>query len=278
MGKQPDDILIERFLTEHPEDAARILDYLQNDDIVALLNALPDYLAVRLISHLNISLSVNCLQMIDSLKAAGIINQLPLEIVTTLVRNMPAGVRESILMNVSKETSSFLSKTLNYPEGAVGALMDPILYVLYEDIKVAEALKLLTNQTDENLYYIYILSRDHKLTGVLTLYKLFRSKSELLLKSVMTNRVTKILADITSKAILNHPGWQDYHVLPVVDKDNILQGSLRYQVVHRYQESSTKSRLPQNLINASGALAELYRLGLASLIRGASEIYSESGK
>jgi hypothetical protein len=93
----------------------------------------------------------------------------------------------------------------------------------------------------------------------------------------MDKKVIKILADVKYKLILNHQGWQDYHVLPVVDKNNIFQGLLRYSVLRRLEERSVKNRLPQNLIAASSALGELYRLGLASLIRGASDFYGDTG-
>ena len=69
MAKQTDEILIEHYLNNHPEDAAQIVDNLNMEDIVSLFNVLPDDLAGRLFSHMNMGLAVNCLQMIETQKA-----------------------------------------------------------------------------------------------------------------------------------------------------------------------------------------------------------------
>jgi magnesium transporter len=273
MGTQTDDVLIEHFLTNYPIDAVRIIENLNFDDIVKLLDTMPDYLATRIVSHLNIITSVNYLQMINIQKAAVIVDNLPLELVSTMIRSMPKDFRGLLLDSLSQKTSSFLSKTLSYPEGTVGAIMDPFVHTLYEDNTVAEALKFLKKQAKKDLYYIYILSRDQKLAGVLSIGELFRLKSDQLLSSVMNNKVIKILANVKYELILTHPGWQDLHVLPVVDDNNIFQGLIRYKVLRRLEEKGEKDRLPQNLIAASSALGELYRLGMASLIRGAADIY-----
>jgi Mg/Co/Ni transporter MgtE len=195
-----------------------------------------------------------------------------------LLRHLPKDFRKLLLENVSHEISAFLIKVLNYPEGTVGAIMEHYPYTFYEDVTTAEALKWLKKQEGQNLHYIYILSRSQQLSGVLTINELFRSKPDKQLGFIMTNKVIKIFADTKYKSILDHIGWHNFNILPVVNNSNIFLGLVRYRELDRLEQVQKQTRLNKNLISASIALGELYRLGITGLIRGANEIYSETVK
>jgi magnesium transporter len=278
MEAQTDYILIEQFLINHPEEAVRLIEQLKMDDIARLLDTLSDYLAALAIVHLNMVTSVNCLQMINIRKTVRIIEHLPLEIISVVIRNMPKDYQKLLLESIPQETSIFLNRALNYPAGTVGSIMDPFVYTLFEDISVADAMRFLKRQSDMNGNYTYILTRDHKLAGVISLSDLIRAKSNQLLGSIMNKMVVKILADVKHTLILSHSGWQEYHVLPVVDNNDNFQGILQYKILRHLEEGRVKSPVPQNLIKASSALGELYRIGITSLIQGASDLYNQSDK
>jgi Mg/Co/Ni transporter MgtE len=275
MSKQTDDILIDQFITSQPLDVIRIIEKLKNDDIVPLLVSLPDHLAGIIVSHLNVNICLNCLQKISVRKVAGIIENLPTEIVPMIIRRLTKDFREKLLDALSKEKSIYLKRNLNQPEDTVGAVMDPFVKTFYEDFTVADTLEQLKQEPEKNFYYIYILSRNQKLTGILSISELLAVKSDLPLASIMKKKIIKIMADVKYKSVLNHRGWQDYNVLPVVDINNVFQGVLWNQSLRRLEEKNQKSRLPQNVVVASSALGELYRLGISGLIRGASELQSE---
>jgi len=276
MSRKTDNILIEQFLSIHPLDAVNIIEKLKIDEIISLLDSLPDQIAGSIVSHMNLNITINCLQIINFPKVAAIIENLPTTIIPMLLRRMPKDLREKILTAVSEEKSTFLKKTLNQPEDTIGSVMDSFVKTFYEDYTVADTLKDLKLHSGESFYYIYILSRDQKLVGILSIGDLLNAQYSQSLSLIMTKNVIKLLVDVKYKSVIDHPGWQDYHVLPVVDINNVFQGLLQYKLLRRLEEKNQKSRLPQNVAAASSALGELYRLGIAALIRGASEIQSES--
>ena len=51
-------------------------------------------------------------------------------------------------------------------------------------------------------------------------------------------------------------------------------GKLSYMNMLRFETDDYKKSAQQNLMKARGALGELYRLGITSLIQGASDVYS----
>jgi hypothetical protein len=104
----------------------------------------------------------------------------------------------------------------------------------------------------------------------LSVNELLRAKPKHLLITLMQKDLVKIYADLRLSDIKNHSEWLHIPVLPVVDRENILLGKLEYHLIRRFEESSTKDRIPRHLIATSGALGELYRIGMTSLLQGAS--------
>jgi magnesium transporter len=278
MTIQSDTILIKKFLSDHPKEAVRLIEQQKDEEIAALLDALPDSISARVIAHMNMLNSINCLQIMTIPKVVAILENLALELVSALIRNISVNVQKEILESMTKEKSIFLNKTLTYPEGTVGSIMDPLVYTFFEDISVSNALKLWKNHAELNENYVYTVTRDHKIAGVLNLYELLRLKSDQLLGTVINRKVSKLFADVKLTLIQNHPGWQEQLVLPVVDDNNIIQGVLRYKILRRFEESRVKRVLPRHLMKTSSALGELYRLGITSLIQGAATLYNQHEK
>jgi Mg/Co/Ni transporter MgtE len=278
MDNQSDLFLINQFLLTHPLEAVRLIEHIGFEDIAQLLEGMTDLQGGQILGQLDRTTSINCLRLIKKEKACGIVENLPIEIAANIMKNSPEDFRKSILQSISKVKSDYLIELLKYPDGTVGSLMDPVEVYLFEDYQVAEALRILKRQSKIVDQHVFIISRNQKLVGVISLGDLLLSNSDKKLDSIMKTEVTKIFADVKLSSIINHPGWNENLVLPVVDGLNILQGKLRYTQLKRHETGNLKKGVPHSLVRASGALGELYRLGLASLIQGASEFYTKHDK
>jgi magnesium transporter len=273
-----DSHLLEQFILNHPDDAAGIIEKMTGDEILHLLEILPDNLIGKILTFLNMSTAVQCLKAMKIEKVAKIIDTLTLNLAPALMRRLPKGSQDSILSSLPKDKSVLIKRTLSYSEDTVGAIMDPSVFTIYTDNTVADVLNILKKQQDDDIHYLYIVSRDYQLTGVLSITELLQLSSDQYVSTVMTTDVIKLQAEVNIKLIFNHSGWNDHHVLPVVDQNNILQGVLRFKTLRLLESKDVKKRSPQPMIAASSALGELYRLGISSLIQGASEVYNESSR
>jgi magnesium transporter len=278
MGIQSDIILIEQFLSDHPTDAVRLIENMQLEDIGQLFETLPEDISAQVIARMNIVTSINSLQLISIQKTVAIIEYVPTEIVSIMMRNMSMNLQKEILESISPEKAAFLNQILTYPEGTVGSFMDPFVYTFFEDMSVTDALKIVKSNSEINENYIYIVTRNHHIAGVINVNELLRAKSDQSIATIMNRKVINIFADVKLKLIRTHPGWQDYPVLPVVDNKGILQGIVHYKNLSRYEEGEVKNRIPQHLAKTSSALGELYRIGMVSLIQGASTLYNQPEK
>ncbi len=274
-----DRIIVESFIRHHPADAARILERQKSEEIAVLLQEIHVSLAVDTFSHLERYTAVRCLQIIDPTRAAAIVERLPLQIGSIFLRQVNKEVREAILRLVAEEVSIPLSRMLHYPQDRAGALADPKVLTLPDDLTIKEALQRVQERPENAIYYLYIVSRNQELTGVITLRELMLARPGDPLPTVMSTSVDRLSADLDFQAILNHPAWQQYHALPVVDNIGILIGAIHYETLRRIEKDNKKSILPRHAQTTSAALGELYKIGLYGFVRSTTTpLKHNSGK
>jgi Mg/Co/Ni transporter MgtE len=266
-----DHILIERFMKDHPAEAARILEDLNIPDVVSFIGEIPTDLAVKIFRHLERYSAVRCLEELDVERSATIVEKVPPEIAVVFFRRIRKELREPILNGMSKDISSILRGMLRYPEDTAGALVNPLSFSLPEDITVAEAMKRVKKGAEKTSYYLYVVKRDQTLSGVINMRELMLADPEEHLASVMHADVVRLSAEANLRAILDHPGWASCHALPVVDHDGVFMGAIRYTVLRRIEVDDQGGRVSKQALAASNALGELYRIGLTGLLRSASE-------
>ncbi len=179
-------------------------------------------------------------------------------------------LRERLLKALEPTAAEALRTLLSYPENTAGALMDPYLVTLPEDITVGEALKRSKASAQGILYYLYVTDRQRKLVGVTTLRELMRAASTDTVALVMHRDVAHLSASMHSEDIVRSPHWRDYHALPVVDEKGLFLGVIRYETLHRLQDELAQTTRAGGALDTVLALGELYWLGLAGMLRGAA--------
>jgi predicted transcriptional regulator len=141
---------------------------------------------------------------------------------------------------------------------------------------VGDALERIRKQPHHILYYLYIVDREDKLVGVLTMRELLQSESEKMLSEVMNTDISSLPIQLSYRSILIHPGWQDYHALPVIDQDGILVGAIGYRTLKALQKKSLQDQQPGHLSKASLALGELYWLALSGLLKASISVFQKT--
>ena len=180
-----------RFLEDHPDESARLLESLAPEAAAALLAHSPPGIAAD------------------------------------LLRRLDAERRGELLLGLTESTAAALGRLLAYPEDSAGGRMDPRVFTLPEDIRVAEAVERLRARPEYAMYYLYVVDRDQRLKGVLNYRDLLLARDEATLASVMRSPVVQLPATASGEALLGAPAWRVYLALPVVDPDGILVGVVR---------------------------------------------------
>ncbi len=265
--------LARAFLEEHPSEAARALERMPVEQRAAIVRDLPAATAPAL-QRMVAQSAAECLSRLMAQEAAPALQRLPLDTLIAILRRMPEEIAHQVIRGLPAETQESLRRVLRSPEGTAGALMDPAVLALPDDITVGEARIRLRRESKGLLHYLFVVGRDGRLVGVLDIPELMRARPRDDIRSVMHQRVERLPAWTPAAAIRVHPGWRSFHAMPVTDDDGRLIGAIRYQTLRRLEQDAESGRGPQGASVAAGALGELFHIGVAGLIEGVASAAS----
>ena len=193
------------------------------------------------------------------------------------VRMMNEDLAERLLNTISSEKSTFIRRLLKYLENSVGSHMDPSVLTLSDRMTVKEALAEVKRHNKKISPDLFVLTSDRRLAGLIHISDLIAGNPENEIRLMMNHKIITIPPETPVQSILNHQEWKDYYALPVVDKTSVFLGAIRLETIRSILVDSDKRKedLGQTAISALG---ELYQIGLAGLLKSATDIKSASSK
>jgi magnesium transporter len=259
--------LARAFLAEHPREAARALERMLPAERAAVVRAAPAE-AGDALGEMTASSAAECLALLDAREAAPALNRLAPDVAVTMLRRMPPEAAERLINGLPASHQDPMRRALRYPEGTAGALMDPLILAIPNDITVSEARVRLRRESRGLLYYIYVVDRRGALAGVLDIPELMRARARDPISSVMNSPVDHVPAWTPAAAVTAHPAWRNFHALPVSDEADRFAGAIRYQTLRRLEHEAGAAGGGAPAAPTVAALGELFHLGFAGLVEG----------
>jgi len=264
-----EELLVTSFFQAHPDDAARILEMTPPREVAGLLGNIAPDAAAAVVQRMASLSTASCLVTMlpeQAAAAAAILAELPMDSTVRLLRRMDPAVQEALLGLLPEAMARPARLLLQYPENTAGGLMDPKAHAVPEDIP-AEKVHFLIRQDPENIfYYMYVVDRDHKLTGVIDLRQLMRADPSAPVGSIMDSDVTMLPAGMDLVTLLRHPGWRDFDALPVVDEKGVFLGMIRQRLIRQMSQSAEKGGHLMESWEVLLALGELYWIGVGEFL------------
>jgi magnesium transporter len=226
-----------------PQEASALLEVLPGDEIAQVLEHCLPVSTAKILEELPKDLSGNVLSAMNATSAIGVLRQLD------------ETTRQDILERLDNSMGATLRRALRYSPNTAGSLADPQVFTLPPDISVEEAISRIRTYGQKAMYYIYVIDRDGKLEGVLTLRQLLVDTSDHLVGTLMETQITTLSAEANLEEIIKHPEWSRFHTLPVVDRWGTFFGALRYRMLRRI-EKDVEGKAP--LGSVSDSLMQLW--------------------
>lgn len=194
------------YLLLDPEKASDVLVELEEDDREKFLEALPsDVIASQFIHHM------------DSDDAADVIGDLTEE------------RKQEVLLHIDDvEQAGDIVDLLSYDEDTAGGLMAKELIRVNENWGVATCIREMRKQAKDldEIYYIYVVSDENVLLGILSLKALLLASASTRIKDIFDAEVRSVQADTPSEEVAQIMGKYDLIVLPVIDSIGRLMGRI----------------------------------------------------
>lgn len=254
------------FAQTHPEDAARLLERQPRGVAASFLADLEPEWAAKVVDHMAPFTAAACLGTMANPRAVGIVSQLPVAVAARVLRQLPDP--QPLLEALSRPSAEAVVKLLGFPEGTAGAVADPNVITVPDDITVSDAQKQLRQMPERVFRYVYVVDRGTRLVGVLDLGELLAAPGTEVVASVMQREPIRIAARADLMTVGADPAWLDYDALPVVDGSQLFLGVIRHRMLRRLARESASG--------VSGftplvGLAELYWTGFSRMLFGLGE-------
>ena len=224
-----DNAILEQLQEVHYADIAEILDDLNLDEatyIIKLLDSettadvlaeLEDDVREKVLQNLSIKEIVDEIQELDSDDAADLLADLS-----------PERKRKVIAKIEDKELVAHLQELLTYDEDTAGGLMAKELVKVYETWTVAGCLRKIRAQAKDvkRVHSIYVVTRDEKLLGRLSLKDLLIANSEDKIKDIYIPKVDSVHVDENAEEVAKLMAKYDLEAIPVINDDKVLLGRI----------------------------------------------------
>jgi magnesium transporter len=194
------------FLLLDPEKASDVLVELEEDDREKFLETLPsDVIASQFIDHM------------ESDDAADVIGDLAEK------------KKQEVLLHIDDvEQAGDIVDLLSYDEDTAGGLMAKELIRVNENWGVATCIREMRKQAKDldEIYYIYVVSDENVLLGILSLKALLLASASTMIKDIFDAEVRSVQTDADSEEVAQIMEKYDLIVLPVTDSIGRLMGRI----------------------------------------------------
>ncbi len=194
------------YLLLDPEKASDVLVELEEDDREKFLKALPsDVIASQFIDHM------------ESDDAADVIGDLSEK------------KKQEVLLHIDDvEQAGDIVDLLSYDEDTAGGLMAKELIRVNENWGVATCIREMRKQAEDldEIYYIYVVSDEDVLLGILSLKALLLAGASTRIKDIYNHEVRSVQTDTSSEEVAQIMEKYDMIVLPVIDSIGRLMGRI----------------------------------------------------
>lgn len=260
------------FLEAHPADAARVLERLAPNHVSGLLSEAPVRLAAPALRLMLPPFVARCLDPLDDPTVLALLRAMGPQAGVAVLHYLPETRRTALLAQLPTAMGMAFRLLLGYPEDAVGAWMNPRVVVLPADTTANAALVRLREAQGEVDGQVFVIGSGQRLQGVALLPDLLRAAADLPLSQLLHKVRFTLPARASITGVGDHEGWDDYQLLPVVERDDRFVGVLERSVVARALLRHHRTQPQAGLGDVFANLAGGYWLGVSSLIQLAVEM------
>ena len=200
--EQPAEMRMKVYAYLSPEEVAEIMENIELDDTEPFFIEMDPRFASMVFAEMAADDAVDILNKMDKDKVA------------------------SFLTIMDQEAADEIKHLLHYEEKTAGSIMTTEFVALYKNQTVQEAMReLKTVAPDaETIYYLYVLDDNKRLAGVLSLRDLIIAAEDVIIETVMSEKVVSVSVAKDQEEIAQMMRDYDFLAVPVVDFQNHLLG------------------------------------------------------
>jgi magnesium transporter len=272
-----DDKKLKRVLDEfHFADVAEILDELDLDDSIYVIKLLDSETTSEILMELDEDTREKVLKNLSTKEIAEEVEELDTDDAADMIAELPEERQAEVISQIEdEEHREEITELLAYDDDTAGGLMAKELVKVYETWTVAGCLRRIRAQAQEvtRVHSIYVVNKEEKLIGRLSLKDLIVAKSEQKIADIAKDTVDYVNVHDDAEDVAKVMSKYDLEAIPVVDDNQILVGRITIDdIVDVLKEEAEKDyQLAAGItgdVEADDSIIELTRARLPWLVLG----------
>jgi len=213
----------------HHADIAEILDELDLDDAVYVIKLLDSETTSEILMELDEDDREKILKNLSAKEIAEEVEELDTDDAADIISELPEERQVAVISQIEdEEHKAEIQELLAYDDDTAGGLMAKELVKVYETWTVAGCLRRIRGQATEvtRVHSIYVVNKDEKLIGRLSLKDLIVAKSEQKIADIVKENVDWVNVHDDAEDVAKIMAKYDLEAIPVVDDNQTLLGRI----------------------------------------------------
>ncbi|MDR3159064.1 MAG: magnesium transporter [Zoogloeaceae bacterium] len=230
----------------HPADVAYVLEALPLEDRLVVWDLVKAERDGEILLEVSDAVRETLIDAMERHELVAATESLDTDELADLVPDLPQEVVEDVFQALPPEEQAQLRAAISYPEGTVGALMDFDMVTVREDVTLEVVLRYLRrfDELPEHTDKIFVVDRDERLEGVLTLEDLLIHDPDSDVRAAMKKDVVRFHPEDEAEEAAQAFERYDLVSAPVADAENRVIGRLTLvTVVDFIREASEAEQL-----------------------------------
>ncbi len=253
-----------------PEFTAQVLEGLSAEQAREWFVSLPPPTAASVLACMLPRHASACVKGMSAKQVGPIVARLRPTVAASFLRLLSDTELQGLLADLPERTALPLRYLLRYSQTMVGAWMEAGGFLLPLESTVEEARERVRRDDGNLERMVFVVDREQKLRGAVPATVLLREEPERALGELLIRVPFSLRGRAELRTAMDHPGWQNWDPLPVIDREKRVVGLLHYSELRA--GLLRNARDPDDLVQVDASVGELLDLswqGLADLLDGA---------
>ena len=213
----------------HYADIAEILDELDLEEAMYIIKLLDSETTSDILMELDEDNREKVLRNLSAKEIAEEIEELDTDDAADIIAELPENRQQEVISNIEDEDhKAEIRELLAYDEDTAGGLMAKELVKVYETWTVAGCMRRIRGQAKDvtRVHSIYVVDKQDKLVGRLSLKDLIVAKSEQKIADIYISTVDSVNVNDDVEDVAKVMAKYDLEAIPVVDENQTLLGRI----------------------------------------------------
>ena len=217
------------FREVHYADIAEVLDEVSFDEAIYIIKLLDSEKTSEIITELDEDIREKILKNLSTKEIAEEVEEMDSDDAADIIGELSEERQERVISALEDdELAADIKELLSYEEETAGALMAKELVKVYETWTVAGCMRRIRGQAKDvtSVHSIYVVDKEDKLIGRLSLKDLIIAKSEQKISEIYIDKVDSVNINEDNEEVAKIMAKYDLEAIPVVDNNKVLLGRI----------------------------------------------------